>query len=151
GPIFVTWLVVTICRVVVSLLFSPGKIVAFVLHALANRKGWNSNSRQAEVIGAIVISGRGACIRADREAKNFRERLHGWIKARSLGSRNFHFLGSAEWRKIVIIEIEANIPRGDGRMFPQVFGPEQALFFRSHCCEHDRSMRTVSRVCEGTG
>src|ERR1700691_5191957 len=85
GMVFVARLMVVMRGVVGILRQSPDFIVAFELYSLIDGKRWNANARQAEVIGAVVMSGFGVRVGTNFEAEILRNRLHRGIKSCALG------------------------------------------------------------------
>lgn len=72
GTVFVAWLMVVVLNEVFILSQSPSLVVAFELDSLVDGKGGYTNARQAEVIGAVIVSGLGMRIRANLEAEILR-------------------------------------------------------------------------------
>jgi len=95
GMVLVAWLMVVMGSVIFVLRQAPGLVVAFELYSFVNRKGRNSYAREAEVIGAVIVSGFGMGVRTDFETEILRRRLYGGIKRCSLGPGNLHFFGCA--------------------------------------------------------
>ena len=73
--VFVTGLVIVLFRVFICLLQTPRRIVPLVLDALIDRKRRNSDTGQAEMVGAVVVSRLGMRIGANRQTKFLRQRL----------------------------------------------------------------------------
>src|SRR5664279_6358459 len=65
GMILVARLVVVMGGVIGVLFKAPGFIVPFELHPLIDRKRRNAHAREAEMIGAVIMSGVGARVGAN--------------------------------------------------------------------------------------
>src|SRR6266851_9629800 len=149
GVILIAWLVVVMGGVVGVLIETPGFIVTLELHPLIDGKRWDADAREAEVIGAVVMSGFGARVRTNLKAEILSSRLHRGIKRGALGSGNLDFFGRAERPHVVIVEIERNLARRNRGMLTQIFGAQQALFFGGDRDEEDRTARLLLGVCVG--
>ena len=71
GMIFVARLMVVVLNVVLILGESPGFVVTFEFDPLVDGKGGNADTRQAEVVGAVVVAGFGMSIGTNGEVKFF--------------------------------------------------------------------------------
>ena len=126
--IFVARLVVVMGGVVRILRQSPGFIVAFELHPFIDGKRWNADAREAEVIGAVIMSGFGTRVGTNLEAEILRGRLYRGIK-RVRSAPETSLLRASRAAARLVIEIERNLARRNRGMFAEIFGAEQSLFF----------------------
>src|SRR4029077_16560944 len=76
GMVFVAGLMVVVLGVIGVLRQTPGFVVVLELHPLVDREGGDAYARQAEVVGAIEVSGFGASVGTDGEAELGGERLN---------------------------------------------------------------------------
>ena len=139
--IFIARLMIVLGGVLFGLLHAPRIIVPFIFHALIDRERGNPDARQAEVIGAIIVSGLGMGIRTNGQPKFLRHGLHHGIKRSPLRSGNFHFLRRAERRHVVIVEVEADLAGRNRRMLAQIFRSQQTLLFRRNRSKQNRPPR----------
>src|SRR5450755_1629715 len=129
--VFVARLVIAMIHVVFLLRNAPGFIVALELDSLIHGERRNSDTSQAEVIGAVVVPGFGKGISADLKAEVSRSRKDYPIECGPLCARNFHLLGCPKRLDVVVVKVERNFASRDRRMLPQVFRTEQPLLFGS--------------------
>src|SRR5208282_942662 len=106
GVILIARLVVMMSGVVGILCQAPGLVVTLELHSFVDGKRRNANAREAEMIGAVVMSGFGARVGTIPEAEILRRCQHRGIKRGSLGSGNLDFFGRAKRHDVVVIEVE---------------------------------------------
>ena len=90
--IFVAWLVVVLGGVFVRLLQAPRLVMPLVLHPFINRERRNSHTRQAEVIGTVVVSGLRPRVGTNGQPEFLRQGLDGRIERGALGARDLYFL-----------------------------------------------------------
>src|SRR5215470_13541248 len=107
--------------VVLGLRFAPGRIVSLELHSFVDGKRRNSDARQTKMIGAVVVSRTGLCIRLNCQLEILCFGFNRRVERRPLGSADFYLFRLTERGKRVIIQIKGNLARWNCRMFSKIF------------------------------
>src|SRR5450755_4450357 len=121
--------------VVSRLRAAPGLIMAFEFQTFADGKRRDAHAREAEMIGAVVMSRFGLGVGANGQTEFFSGLLYRGVERGALRAGDFYFLGIANGGDRVVVQIESDFCRGEGQMLAEIFGTEQALFFGGYGCE----------------
>src|ERR1700721_1937354 len=145
GMIFITRLMIALRGVLFGLLQAPGGLVSLIFCALVHRESRNAHACQTEVVGAVVVSGLGARIRTNLQAKRSCHGLDRRIKGGALRSRNLHLLGRAERRSVIIVEVKTDFFSRNRRMLATLFRAQQTLLLGGHRGKKNRPSGPLPR------
>src|SRR5208283_1882744 len=146
--IFVARLVVALRDEFLGLVQTPLGSVALVLDALVDGERRHSGAREAEVVGAVIMSRAGLRIGHDLEAEVLRGAFDCGIKRGALSACDVDFFRHAERRNVVVVQIERDALRRNWRMLAEKLGAAQTLLFRRDCGEIDRALGLLRRQRE---
>src|ERR1017187_10715792 len=114
--VLVAGMVIVLGDEVFRLLDAPLAVVSLVEHARTNRKRGHADARQAEVVGAVIVSGIGIGIGNDRQSERLGRALDRGIEGGALGAGNADFLRNSQGRYVVKIQVERNLLGGQRRI-----------------------------------
>ena len=89
-----------------GLLHTPFGVVAFEFHSFVDRERGYADTRHREVIGAVIMTGFRMRIGTNAKAEHFGQGFNRGIKRRALRTGDFGFFRRAQWRHIIVIQIE---------------------------------------------
>src|SRR5882672_356125 len=91
--VFITGLVVVVFGVVGVLGEAPSLVVVLEFHPFVDRERRDTDACEAEVVGAVEVSGFGAGVGTDRESELGCQRLNDRIETGPLSAGYFNFFG----------------------------------------------------------
>ena len=117
--------------------------MALILGAFVDGERRHAGAREAEVVGAVVMSRAGLRVGHDLEAEVLGGAFDRGIERGALSARNVHFFGHAQRRNVIVVQVEGDFLGRNRRMLAEEFGAAQTLLLGGDRGEVDGALRLL--------